>query len=612
MEDLFAKYATPDKKKVSTTSSSIQLTPKEKLDLSVRLNADSKYITACRDLEQMTSGLSSKATDVCGSFKLNGSTTIENGAKTLLAKFTKIVPSKNVSNLLPLTAEEEEIQNTHEPSPVRAEISAPKISKFSLLDELAFNSLSRNATSNTALPKTNCHNGDNNMKKGDIDASNDRLLSIPSQSKSKIDQSSSGKITDVKTSKLNLKSVKPLASAVRTAITTDSDDDFELNEWSGKTSASSQSKSSKISFTSPSVVSKSPRRPSKFKLKSSIAATETSSKTSKFVLKKKQSAGANDSICTTNADNGNQPHLSKSPSTPSEPIVSIKTDFKDKNTVEFEPKTATKPSPVRFEDEPFNDLDDDADYFDQITNNTCTLPSGEPHEVKAPIERENQIPNRRTSLGNVFNGLDIFISQLNESSTRKISVCVILKLSFIHISHYTSFQTDKVELRKNGEHYKSSYHQVLEKFFDIFDKMPVELLKNTFGDDCATFMEMKKLKSKLKAKMRQTEKALERIECRENEMLEIEEENRLPYNEELNNYTSTPHVAVSSSYPSSYETRGNHTSTSQNFMDQFQYDDEGLHYGATVIFMNKYRFFHRRKAVGSFRHRFSQYQYSLY
>lgn len=543
MEDLFAKYATPDKKKVSTTNSSpIQLTPKEKMDLSLSLNADDKYITACRALEQMTSGLKSKATDACGSFKLNGSTTIDNGAKMVNAKFTKIVHSKNMSYNLPLTTVDHEIENTREPSPVKAEIIAPKLSKFSLYDEWSFNSLSKEATSSTVLPKTSCPFGESIEKKVGIGTLNDQpqtrtkfsiksktipidygnsstietspsVLSIRQKSTANIEPKQSGGIAVVKKS---LKSGKPLAEEASSlfiskprsqelkclpspaaVITSDSDDDFMSDERSGRALTSNQLKS----FTSPMVVSKSPKTISKLRLKSSRPAKDISKvatktdksilndffdndmisgirsvtedendfsgcsiesdlastpvmhhkndkdsyKTSKFVLKKYQrSAGADVPVTSTILNDVIKPPLTK-PS-PSSAI--------DEETVMFEPKTANKPLPVIFKNDSVIDFDDDTDFYDQITNQTCTLAISEPIENSPPTKPANRIPNRRTSIGNAFIGLDSFVSKLNESSAGPISVCIskyIINSHIIKVCPISGEQSRSTEERRASE-----------------------------------------------------------------------------------------------------------------------------------------------------------------
>lgn len=169
MADIMAKYASPDKTPPSssgsrTTSAALQLTPKEVTDLSERLRADDKYMSACRDLEQLTSGLTAKATDTCGSFKLNGSsssTVTAPPATTAPKKFKLIVPTKrniggvadepkkpptnDVVDVPPTTTTKNRTSTTDEnwnnlKNNIISLVDGPKLKRFSLYDELSFGS----------------------------------------------------------------------------------------------------------------------------------------------------------------------------------------------------------------------------------------------------------------------------------------------------------------------------------------------------------------------------------------------------------------------------------------------------------------------------------------
>lgn len=67
----------------------------------------------------------------------------------------------------------------------------------------------------------------------------------------------------------------------------------------------------------------------------------------------------------------------------------------------------------------------------------------------------------------------------------------------------------------------------MEMCCDLFDRLPVDECRRLFGDNADTVLELKKLKSKLKAKSVQTERTLKRIVRDEQEadaMLAIEAE----------------------------------------------------------------------------------------
>lgn len=137
INDIYTKYKTPDKdEKNNQLSIDFELTPKEKLDLTERLNADDKYLAACRNLEELTNGLINKATDVCGNFRLNGNSDKTATKPAIHQKFKLIKPvnvtvdqksPEQINKKSDIIVREEETNNV------------PKLKTFSLYDDLTFN-----------------------------------------------------------------------------------------------------------------------------------------------------------------------------------------------------------------------------------------------------------------------------------------------------------------------------------------------------------------------------------------------------------------------------------------------------------------------------------------
>lgn len=79
-------------------------------------------------------------------------------------------------------------------------------------------------------------------------------------------------------------------------------------------------------------------------------------------------------------------------------------------------------------------------------------------------------------------------------------------------------QSNKSRMQANLTFYKTSYAQVLEKCCNIFDRLPSETCRTVFGVNADAFLELKKLRSKLKAKQTQCERTLQRVIAEEDEL----------------------------------------------------------------------------------------------
>lgn len=98
------------------------------------------------------------------------------------------------------------------------------------------------------------------------------------------------------------------------------------------------------------------------------------------------------------------------------------------------------------------------------------------------------------------------------------------------------FQSHKPTVQQNLAALNRNYASVMEKCCDIFDRLPVAECRRLFGDNTDAVLELRKLKSRMKAKVKQTERALQRLdseqadaEAEANAMLEIEEQEQQRY-----------------------------------------------------------------------------------
>lgn len=66
--------------------------------------------------------------------------------------------------------------------------------------------------------------------------------------------------------------------------------------------------------------------------------------------------------------------------------------------------------------------------------------------------------------------------------------------------------------------------QVLERFCHIFDRLPSATCRDIFGTNADAYVELKKLRSKIKAKKTQGERTLKRIEDEEDALIQLEAE----------------------------------------------------------------------------------------
>lgn len=90
--------------------------------------------------------------------------------------------------------------------------------------------------------------------------------------------------------------------------------------------------------------------------------------------------------------------------------------------------------------------------------------------------------------------------------------------------------------------------QIMEKYCDIFDAIPSEQYRSMFGDKTDSFLELKILKSKIKAKFKQNENALKRLADEDDEtetLLQIEAEERMLQEEPSYNITAQSNRATS-------------------------------------------------------------------
>lgn len=86
------------------------------------------------------------------------------------------------------------------------------------------------------------------------------------------------------------------------------------------------------------------------------------------------------------------------------------------------------------------------------------------------------------------------------------------------------FQSNKSRLRSNIDFYTSAYVQVLEKFCQIFDSVPNDTCRDLFGANAESYLDLKKLRSKIKAKKTQGERSLSRLEAEEDLLIQFEED----------------------------------------------------------------------------------------
>lgn len=85
------------------------------------------------------------------------------------------------------------------------------------------------------------------------------------------------------------------------------------------------------------------------------------------------------------------------------------------------------------------------------------------------------------------------------------------------------------------------YGEALEMYCDLFDKLPMSVLRTSFGGDCDTFLKLKTFKQNLKAKMKNARKTVESLESEAVVSLLDETEEQRPFktaNEILNEYNN--------------------------------------------------------------------------
>lgn len=122
----------------------------------------------------------------------------------------------------------------------------------------------------------------------------------------------------------------------------------------------------------------------------------------------------------------------------------------------------------------------------------------------------------------------------------------------------------------------------------MFDQLPSDTVRNVFGANTDSFMELKKLRSKIKAKKTQGERTLKRIEAEEDALiqLEMDEEHQLncrePSTDEYDfgtpSVTSQPSKRTQFELPKSSPLIDHDTYLSQTYPDAYDsdMDDEQL------------------------------------
>ena len=532
----------------------MSLTPKETSDLFERLNSDSKYLAAKRQLDEMTSNLKNKGTDICGNFKLNSSSNDDTLNKPAIksSKFKYIPPTEKRTSIdqrkesLPVESSNR-LQHSNDKT-----TATPSIKPFDLYDNVKFNSFGLTDESDIAK---NAH-----KKQPEPISKSTKFTHIkPKTSLNKQPYAESEikqKITyhdddddddDFDFSKSSPSTAKIKSSAIRSQ----KENIFENSLGSPKTSTVFPIKKQKIeTITKPIEQNKETTEIPPEKLLDDVAAKPKATKP-KFVFHKPRlsmnKSKEDDSAIVTDVTqnlsppkrqtNGKINIISEKSSTvtkSSEHEISIKDsmhhqykldDLKSIETndsvpipnlsnqktlncsqkLEIAEKKLVSPPPSTSKTYPRKehtsldeeDENDESDYYDNLTLNKV-------HKISA------------------FNNMDNFLSTVNDVASITNSNVVrtfyskISKNNFqlmIHVYHILCFlQHNKMDLHKNLKIYQKSQSEITQKYCEILDAIPTNLLDPIFGKDIKLFLELKKIRSKIKAKIKINENAIEKLD----------------------------------------------------------------------------------------------------
>lgn len=405
IDDIYAKYTTPQKDDTVADNAGVRLTPACKIDLADRLNADDRYVNAARDLEAMVSGLKDKATDSCGFFRVNGNEEEPVAVAPVKKpnKFRLIVPTKRLSlGSSATTVSSEPSQQVGPPKTTSQEAERPKIKNFSLYDEFTFNS-SINKSPTTTLKDINPTKTNALSKRSEsanTSSADKPPIVIPSRPVQNINRENTNPLTNTK-SPPTVRKKFVFQSANRSKVdetanfSFDDDDKSQAKDQRLAIPLSNRSPAIRMSFEddvqddfvakkstivskSTDVENKSPRKlsqPSTSLIASTSPPRTTDvipKKRSKFVPQVPRSSTLNSSIATSTVfvpialPSTNNPVRDATKKNSSQTSTSS-SDLKLRNTAERSPKTSQEIPRSRSNVFPNVDLSDE---FDDLVNQT--------------------------------------------------------------------------------------------------------------------------------------------------------------------------------------------------------------------------------------------------